>query len=138
MSAEEYGIDVEGIRAAWNAATSASPERWTKRNPALGQCAVTACIVQDMVGGLLVRTVATLPDGTEESHYANMDANDVMIDLTGGQFPEGTEYGPWEERTRDYVLGYPATLERYVLLTRRLAEVQTIKMVCDVGEQREE
>lgn len=138
MSAEDYGIDVEAIRRAWNRATSASPEKWSRQNTARGQCAVTACAVQDMIGGMLVRTLAALPDGTEESHYANMDGNGVMLDLTDSQFPKGTEFSPWEERTREYVLSFAPTLERYLLLTRRIAEVQTLDMVKSVGEQRSE
>ncbi len=136
MNAEDFGVDVPAIRLAWNRATSANPEQWSKQNPARGQCAVTACVVQDMIGGMLVRTVVTLPDGTEESHYANMDGNAVIIDLTDSQFPEGSEFGPWEERTREYVLGFQPTLDRYTLLKQRIMEVQTIDMVQMVGAEK--
>lgn len=98
-------------------------------NRARGQCAVTACIIQDCMDGRLIRTVATLPDGSTESHYANLIDHDVIVDLTEDQFPEGTTFGPWEERARDYVLSYPRTRERYLTLVRRLNEIRTLERV---------
>jgi len=41
------------IRQSWDART-ASPacgSKWSEQNPALGQCAVTALLVQDLWGG---------------------------------------------------------------------------------------
>jgi hypothetical protein len=125
MSAPE-ALDVGIIRRAWSKETSASPDKWTTKNRSRGQCAITACIIQDCIGGRLIRTVAVLPDGTEESHYANLLDNDVEYDLTAVQFPEGTTFGPWEERTREYVLGYPATKARYMAFVRRLNELRTL------------
>jgi hypothetical protein len=122
-------LDVSIIRRAWSRETSASPDEWTPWNRSRGQCAITAVIVQDCIGGKLIRTVATKPDGTEESHYANLLDNGVEYDLTASQFPEGTEFGPWEERTREYVLGYPATKARYFALVRRLNECRTLDTI---------
>jgi len=117
---DEYDLNIAVLCAAWNAETSASPEEWSKANPSRGQCAITACVIQDALEGRLIRCVVTYPDGREESHYANLLANDVIYDLTASQFPEGCEFGPWEERTREYVLGYPATLARYNLYVQRI------------------
>lgn len=120
------GLDVDIIRRAWNRSTSASPEQWTRANPARGQCAVTACIVQDCLGGKLIRTLATPPGGEPESHYANLLDHDVIFDLTEGQFPEDTEMGAWEERTREYVMSFEPTVTRYRTLVRRLNELRTL------------
>jgi hypothetical protein len=44
------------LESSWSEATSADSERWTGRNPAWGQCAVTALSVQDYLGGTLLRS----------------------------------------------------------------------------------
>jgi len=126
-------LDVAAIRLAWNRSTSASPEQWSARNRARGQCAITACVVQDCLGGRIIRTEATLPGGNTESHYANLLEHDVILDLTESQFPEGTVFGSWEERTREYVLGFPTTNARYLRLVQRLNELRTLQKVQAAG-----
>ncbi len=76
------------IRKSWCKKTSSSPDRWTTDNPALGQCAVTALLLQDMAGGEILKTDIK----GFGSHYWNMLVypEDVTIDydLTRGQFPD--------------------------------------------------
>lgn len=126
-------LDVSIIRRSWNRATSATPELWSMFNRARGQCAITACVVQDCIGGTIVRTVAMLPDGSEESHYATIHDHGVIIDLTESQFPTDTVFGPWEERTREYVLGFAGTRSRYDKMVRRLNELRTLERVQKIG-----
>lgn len=113
MNAAELLRLIPAIRAAWDATTSVD-SRWSPDNPALGQCAVTALVVQDALGGSLLR--ATVGD---VSHYWNKLADGSEVDLTREQFasftPEGTT-----ERDRAYVLSYPATVERYERLRQRV------------------
>lgn len=103
------------LEGAWCAATSANPLNWTEDNPALGQCAVTALIVQDYFGGILVRA-----ENEGVSHYWNRIGG-VEIDLTRSQFIEWTP-GDEAERDREYVLSFPETKRRYELLLARLTE----------------
>jgi hypothetical protein len=126
-------IDVEAISAAWSKDTSSVPEEWSKQNRARGQCAVTACLVQKLTDGTLVRCVVTKPDGSDESHYATRVEGDIVIDLTDTQFPDGCNFSAWEDRDREYVLGYPETRRRYDVLLRRYNEVRTIQDVRDKG-----
>jgi len=63
---QEPELLAETLERAWSRETSADPEQWTPDNPAWGQCAVTALVVQDGFGGELVR--ATVDDA---SHYWN-------------------------------------------------------------------
>jgi len=101
--------------ACWDADTSADPANWTPENRSYGQCAVTALIVQDQLGGTLQRTVV---DGV--SHYYNRLPTGKYEDLTFDQFPHGSRYDVDSvERERDYVLSHPATAERYELLNTR-------------------
>lgn len=123
------GIDVTLIQRAWNRSTSASPNEWTPANRARGQCAVTAVVVYDCVGGRIIRTLATTPSGIVESHYANLLDNGVILDLTESQFPEGTKFAAWEERTKNYIISYPNTNRRYLTLVRRLNELRTLDTV---------
>src|SRR5262249_33209808 len=58
---------VSALQASWSRETSSDYDRWTLENPAWGQCAVTALVLQDLMGGELLRCV--LPKGG--SHYWN-------------------------------------------------------------------
>jgi len=115
---------------AWSRATSADPQGWTRKNPAWGQCAVTALLIQDACGGTLVRTNAYTPGNDAPiGHYFVRMADGVHIDLTRNQFPEGTTFSEnTEERSREYVLDPKfSTRKRYRLLKRRLAKAQKTK-----------
>ncbi len=74
------------LKASWSKETSADPKNWTLKNPSWGQCAVTALVVQDFLGGELVRTVVE----KFGSHYWNKLPNGKEKDFTRQQFPEGT------------------------------------------------
>lgn len=102
------------IQDAWCQETSSDPDLWTTDNPALGQCAVTALVVQDLLGGSLVRVVN---EGV--SHYYNSLDDHTRIDLTRSQFETWTPSCE-EIRDREYVLSFPATVRRYEVLRSRL------------------
>ncbi len=113
------------LEESWDKQTSAS-EEWSPANKALGQCAVTACVVQDYLGGNILNTTATLPDGTPDSHYYNL-IDDEEVDLTRSQFPEGTTFTDGAPKTkgyastREYVLSHQPTNDRYDILKQRVA-----------------
>lgn len=102
-------VDIEALldelRQAW-------PDGVSK-----GQCAVSALVVQDRFGGVLLRIV-----NEGESHYWNRLPDGHEVDMTRDQF---TTWSPGEivERDRDYVLSFPDTLARYELLKERLAPI---------------
>ena len=123
---------VEAIRIAleraWQADTSYDPANWSPQNPAWGQCAVTACVVQDLLGGEIVRSEAILPDGRTIPHYFNRPGagSDSDLDFTKIQFPEGTVIPEGQPNpktfasTREYVLSVEATRRRYLILRERV------------------
>jgi hypothetical protein len=94
------------LRQAWTATTSASTD-WTPERPSVGQCAVTALIVQDELGGVLLRTI-----NANVSHYWNRLPDGSELDLTRDQF-DVWEPGEIVERDREYVLSFPETRRRY-------------------------
>ena len=65
------------LKTAWSAETAGS---WTPDNPARGQCSVTALVVQDVLGGDILRTRTA--GGT---HFYNM-IDGVRWDFTVSQF----------------------------------------------------
>jgi hypothetical protein len=101
------------FEAVWSRATSADPANWSDANPAWGQCAVTALIVEDYLGGELRRG-----DVGSISHYWNLLPSGEAVDLTRHQFEGAIEILNVEPRSRDYVLSHADTQRRY----RELAE----------------
>jgi len=108
------------------------PRVWTPRSdmemheifvaddPATGQCAVTALLVQDFFGGEILNTTASLPKRPEltSSHYVNL-IDSKEIDLTRQQFVKGVIFSKPEPKlngfssTREYILSVTSTAERY-------------------------
>ena len=79
------------IRASWSVETCDPTDvpSWTPANPSLGQCAVTALVVHDLLGGELLEAEVQHPDGSRQGfHYWNRLAG-VDIDLTRAQFTSG-------------------------------------------------
>lgn len=112
-----HTIMVEALRRAWCKDTSSVPDEWSPANPARGQCAVTALVVQDLLGGTLLRITVS-----GESHYFNQLPDGELLDLTLSQFEAPSIGAHCEERSREYVLSYPATVARYSTLLGRFAE----------------
>jgi hypothetical protein len=107
----------DALRLAWSRATSADPDGWSQHNPALGQCAVSALIVQDFFGGDLLRA-----DVGGAGHYWNRLPDGSSIDLTIEQFGEVAKIGIEEERPRSYVMSFASTQRRYELLMDRVRQ----------------
>ncbi len=119
----------EILNECWDKSTSSDPDKWTPENPAWGQCAVTSVIVQDYFGGEIVWAEVNIKDNPKYqkpiSHYFN-NIQEREIDLTRKQFPPETYIPKGIEKkkefptTRDYVLSYEPTMERYLLLKERV------------------
>ena len=104
------------VEKSWGRETSASPDRWTEERPEIGQCAVTALIVQAAFGGELLRVI-----NNGESHYFNRLPTGRTLDWTRAQFDR---WNPSisEERSRDYVTSFDETWNRYIILHDRVME----------------
>ncbi len=113
------------LKNSWTRESSSDPENWTSDNPAWGQCAVTSLIVNDYLGGEIVWANAILPDGRGISHYFNK-INGLEKDFTRTQFPTGTTIPLGIPKTkefsstREYILSYATTQQRYELLKHRI------------------
>lgn len=108
------------LSSSWSLETC-SPgliDNWSLNNKALGQCAITALIVNDYFGGKIMRCMTS-----SGSHYYNLIAGEI-VDLTVEQFLGETpkyEYG--KERTREYLLSNEDTKKRYLLLKSKLEKI---------------
>jgi len=88
------------IQKAWSRETSADSEHWSTENPAWGQCAATALVVQDFLGGKLMRMNLSSSQYPEvaamRSHYFNRVpmkfGNPEDVDFTKSQFQDQNEY----------------------------------------------
>ena len=97
-------------------------KKWSKDNPSLGQCAITALIINDYFGGKIMRCMSSTG-----SYYYNL-INCEIIDLTVDQFlGETPQYEKGEERTREYLLGNDDIKKRYETLLSNLK--QTISQI---------
>jgi len=109
------------LMKSWIRETSSDSSNWNEQNPSLGQCAVTSLVVNDYLGGEIVWANAHLPDGRNISHYFNK-INGIEKDFTRRQFPAGTIIPTGVSKikefpsTRDYVMSYNLTRQRYELL----------------------
>lgn len=114
------------LAQSWSRDTSYDPDGWSEQNPSWGQCAVSALIVQDLLGGeLLVGKV----NGIE--HYWNRITGDRELDLTKDQFGYTQNLGGPILAQREYVLSFADTRRRYSQLRRRV--LAHLKALCETA-----
>lgn len=112
----------ELLRKSWTRETSAKPEDWSPENPAWGQCAVSAVVGWDLLGGKIVRTQRKMiieKNGKmiyQGNHYWNLLPDGREIDFTKEQFPLNTPIPEAKPITKDYILSFAPTRKRYALL----------------------
>ncbi|GAA4857741.1 hypothetical protein GCM10023222_05570 [Saccharopolyspora cebuensis] len=91
--------DVErAIRASWGADTCAPEDipDWHRGNPARGQCGTTALVLNDLLGGDLVRGDVHRDGEWADYHWWNRLGDGVELDLTREQFASHELVGPGE------------------------------------------
>ena len=127
------------LKHVWCAETCAPRMRaeWTPENPTLGQCSVTAFLVQDLFGGA-VRGIPLRDGGVHCYNVLDMPGEDLdeIIDLTSEQFDEdefdyeqNTEMFPDANpiQSREAHFAKQEKYERYLLLKERLEAYRTKK-----------
>jgi hypothetical protein len=85
------GIET-AVRRSWSVDTCDPVDvaRWTRENPALGQCGATALVIQDLMGGDLLSAEVRHADGSRQGmHNWNRLPGGLEIDLTREQFRAG-------------------------------------------------
>ena len=103
-------------------ATPSINARWSEANPAWGQCASTALVVQDLLGGSLMMADVHGADGTPAGvHYWNRLVGGLELDLTREQFRDGEIIGEPREVPRPADVTRGRLPGQYRLLSLRVA-----------------
>jgi hypothetical protein len=114
LTASDIALLRAAIQPGWSSET-AWHATWDPANPPLNQCAVTAMVLQDFLGGDLIHTTV---GGI--SHYFNRLPGGQEIDLTRDQFPPGSPIGTSTVVPRKQLDRSADTVRRYRLLRRRV------------------
>ena len=89
---------------------------WSKHNKTLGQCSITAFLVQDIFGG----KVFGVPTDNGGKHCFNV-VNGFTFDLTSEQFQgKPIDYADAVEQSRDEHFAKREKYERYLYLVKEL------------------
>ena len=110
------------LKDIWAADTCAPRMRhdWTPQNRTLGQCSVTAFLMQDIYGG----KVFGVPLGDGNFHCFNV-AGGCVFDLTSEQFgDEKLDYSDCPEQDRNVHFAKEEKRQRYELLKERLEKAR--------------
>jgi len=113
---------IKAIRESWSQDTAGSryAATWSTTNPALGQCTVSALLIQDFFGGELVR-MTVIDEGVEHHHTMNRLPGGILLDATAGGLGPLAMYAPRLPETREETLDYQSTRDRYLLLKERVS-----------------
>jgi hypothetical protein len=105
----------EALSEIWCEYTCAPRMRkdWSKENRTLGQCSVTAFLVQDVFGG----EVYGIPLKEGGYHCFNV-ADDHLFDLTSAQFKEKLDYNDCVLQKREVHFAKQEKYERYLYLKK--------------------
>ena len=119
------GRIIEALEASWGDDTAYDKSDWTPENPARGQCVVTSLVVQDFLGGDLMKYTVDA-DNVHESHYCNKLDNGTVLDVTAKQYtfpvnlrPVPVDYDGFAS-IRDKRLSDEDTRLRYTILKDRV------------------
>jgi hypothetical protein len=77
---------IAALKASWGSDTCFEPGEWSRNNPSRGQCVSSSLVVQDYLGGELVRYKVEI-NGGFEMHYCNL-VKGMIIDTTAMQYDE--------------------------------------------------
>lgn len=107
----------KALKALWNkdTCTPRMQANYSKDNPSLGQCSITAFLVQDIFGGEVYGV--DLKDGNY--HCYNV-IKDTIIDLTSEQFKEALVYDKKNPQSRDIHFQSDEKYMRYLNLKKLL------------------
>lgn len=115
------------LHNSWTQETSSSPDEWSTNNPARGQCVASVLVMQDYLGGDLLRYEVT-GKSIHEMHYCNLLDDGTVVDTTNLQYkePVNMKVKPVDLKgfssIREKRLADKATNNRYQLLKQFIAK----------------
>ena len=94
-------------------------DKWSPENPTLGQCSITAFLVQDIFGG---EVYGILREGG--NYHCYNAVGEYKFDLTSEQFgDEVLDYGTNPVQTREVHFAKQEKKERYEFLKKELSRI---------------
>lgn len=115
------------LQRSWSAETAFDAAEWSETNRARGQCVVSSLVVQDYLGGELIRFAVDEGD-VHETHYMNQLPDGTVVDTTASQYatPVTMRRKPVSidgfSSIREKRLADESTRRRYLLLKKRVTE----------------
>lgn len=123
MTTWTLGEIEQAVRASWGVDTCDPVDAalWRSEHPSLGQCGVTALVLQDLLGGRLVLAEVHADGERIGHHWWNRFGDGIDVDLTRDQF----RFRPGEPAPEARVVERPAgpprrCREQYELLRDRV------------------
>lgn len=117
----------KSFKNAWSKETCypRQKDEWIKSNPALGQCAVTALVINDLYGGKILFS-------EDYNHFWNILPSGQEIDLTKEQFGEHVNFVDAQIIDRKNILDTKnaqraRTSDRYELLRSKVLPLLLVK-----------
>jgi len=116
---------IDTLRQSWGPDTGFAPADIVKSNPARAQCVPSSLVVQDYLGGEIVRYHVT-GAGIDEKHYFNVLDDGTEFDTTSCQYsvPVKMEISPVDlkgfKSVREKRLADDEIRERYNNLKRKV------------------
>ena len=112
-----YSIFFNALNESWGKDTAYRKDalNWTSDNPALGQCAITALLFNELYGGRIYSGVTD--DGVV--HYWNRKYG-IKYDFTKQQFNPMVKFRDVKRWNRNELLATGNVAERYALLRQRV------------------
>lgn len=113
----KYQKFIDALNVSWGKDTAyrKDVDNWSENNPALGQCAITALLFNELYGGKIYSGVSD----TGVVHYWNRRFG-IKYDFTKQQFKEKLHFRKITKWSRDEILATGNVLERYELLKSRV------------------
>ena len=117
----------KALQASWSADTAYSPEDWSNDNKARGQCVISSLIVQDYLGGDLIRYEIN-QDQLHETHYMNQLSDGTAIDTTASQYTSAVNMKRKPIDSGEFIsirekrLADKSTAARYRILKQRVEQ----------------
>jgi hypothetical protein len=113
---------IKAVKNAWGKDTAyhKDAERWTNKNPSIGQCAVTALVINHFFGGKIISGVSS--DGAV--HFWNRILG-FKIDLTKSQFEGKKKFANLRVWNANDLILTGNVEKRYQALLRRTCDFLT-------------
>ncbi len=114
---KKYSTFAVALAQSWGKDTAyrKDAENWTPDNPALGQCAITALLFNELYGGSIYSGIAD--NGVV--HYWNRK-NGIKRDFTKQQFKDRLKFKKIKKWDREELLSTGNVRERYTILRERV------------------